>query len=146
MAKGYPDFFGFSMFPYYGTTNVIYRNAGVGPLDFIDVMNLTLKGVCIGGYINIVTNASDHAGRIRFWIDDELIVPDFDFDNDLFHRHRNTPSPLIMSESSKENLRHFVILTKQISFENNARIAVYNIDAILNLNVTSEMYYHQIRT
>ena len=54
MARGYPDFFGYSVFPFYGTWLLDFCN-GVGILNAAnaDIHTLTHKAVIMGGTFEI---------------------------------------------------------------------------------------------
>lgn len=64
MAKGYPDFFGQSIFPYYGP--LIEENNTImvtGP-EYATLIDLDMKGVVAGGIIQILLTAGaseDHS-------------------------------------------------------------------------------------
>jgi len=55
MARGYPDFFGQSIFPYFGPTNII-NDAGFSTGGADVIINLVGKGVFLGGTIYVNDN------------------------------------------------------------------------------------------
>ena len=61
MARGYPDFFGHSVFPYFGPTNII-DDAGFCTGAFDQIINLTGKGVFLGATVYINDNDDPPTG------------------------------------------------------------------------------------
>lgn len=55
MARGYPDFFGYSTFPYYGAVQVKseYTGVTVANGDSYDFCSVAFKGKSLGGWIVI---------------------------------------------------------------------------------------------
>lgn len=59
MTRGYPDFFGFSVFPYYGSNQVVDEYAGVAIADgnSDDLAECGSKGRSLGGWLAIAATA-----------------------------------------------------------------------------------------
>ena len=74
MAKGYPDFFGFSMFPWYGG---IIRSAFATtcPADTVTPIHaIVSKGSIVGGYLQLTGVADITDILIYAWVDGQLIT------------------------------------------------------------------------
>lgn len=73
MARGYPDFFGFSIFPYYGT---LYREV-IALTDLIDADEVSLttisgKGILAAGNITMLESVAGAIPELRIYVDGEL--------------------------------------------------------------------------
>ena len=53
MARGYPDYFGYSMFPSYGNLLELEDGFGIAAGETITIMELNHKGMICGGYIRL---------------------------------------------------------------------------------------------
>jgi len=75
MAKGYPDFFGFSTFPWYGTTQRDYYDSPILATGAEYVINaITGRGVCLGGTAEIIAgNGMTNNLWCRLYIDGALV-------------------------------------------------------------------------
>lgn len=52
MARGYPDYFGYSMFPYYGALLDMDDTGVLAAGAFVDTLALAHKGMIRGGYLH----------------------------------------------------------------------------------------------
>ncbi|MBD3390735.1 MAG: hypothetical protein GF410_01855 [Chitinivibrionales bacterium] len=76
MAKGYPDWFGYSLFPKYGTVTTISVDNVVPVADWTEIVALTGKGQIFGGALDI-TNLNTNrnaAAEIRVQLDGTTIL------------------------------------------------------------------------
>lgn len=74
MARGYPDFFGISIIPKYGTT---YRATGVAVVtasDRTDIITVTGKGILFGGTIDAYNGGNQQNSDIYLYIDGNLVL------------------------------------------------------------------------
>ena len=70
MARGYPDFFGFSVFPWYGALSSVLDNTTViAPGNSATVVDLALKGRSQGGILWLWSTASIDTDRVSIIID-----------------------------------------------------------------------------
>ena len=73
MAKGYPDFFGFSIFPQFGDYKIEINDPFLVGMDaWGTIFELTAKGKLYSGFLHITTAHSLTAIQIRFTIDGEV--------------------------------------------------------------------------
>jgi hypothetical protein len=74
MAKGYPDFFGYSIFPQFGVPQRSTGNVVIPTASGSVITTLTGKGVTVGGYL-MVSNSDDLPNiTIRYTLDSQGVV------------------------------------------------------------------------
>ena len=145
MAKGYPDFFGFSTFPWYGSTARDY--ADLGPLaDATEhVINAVLgRGVCLGGTAEIFAGE----GMVnnlwcRLYIDGALI-----FNENVSTLHyrnfsKNLDSLIYLLYFAQGREVAYVSISTNLTYMSSFDFRIYNNTggAIL---VESSLYYTRI--
>jgi hypothetical protein len=133
MAKGYPDFFGTSIWPKYGTP--IYTSSGlmaIGPGLATDVLTLTANGVLFCLYV-FVEGVSDLLGtRIALYADGgEIARSGADID-DRYSILGGTGRVLAPIYSSRLTFVYEVSLSREVPFHNEIVLNVSNLsmDAI----------------
>ena len=74
MAKGYPDFYGFSIFPRHGPTyQDLLWNHAVGAGDTDTIHEITSKGRCVGGTMYLAPFGDWSEATVHYYIDGVLI-------------------------------------------------------------------------
>ena len=70
MARGYPDFFGTSVFPMYGVNGIQHRLiANIAPGATRTIFDLGGKVVCQGGFLSWIMDDSVGASQILLFLD-----------------------------------------------------------------------------
>ena len=74
MARGYPDFFGYSVFPTWGPANMQDHLVDtVNPFNIETVYELTQKGTIYGGWLRMYDSLAGGGSFIRCTIDGVLL-------------------------------------------------------------------------
>ena len=77
MAKGYPDFFGYSVFPYYGDLlNQDVLVPGVVALDTATLFEISHKGILFGGYLYLFSTDAPPTDLLVITVDGSVVFSD----------------------------------------------------------------------
>jgi len=95
MAKGYPDFFGFSMFPYYGSLLDSLVMGNLLPSTTADVTSLTGKNHIFGGCLRVF-NLSDPTDLTVQILVDGAIVQNLTYGNLFRYNESSKPISLVV--------------------------------------------------
>ena len=144
LTKGYPDFFGFSMFPYRGRTKYKEYN-GIVVVDGggLGVIGLTEKSTTAGGYIHVY-NATTLAGiTIQASIDDAIFQPIAL--SDMVSEIGNVALgiPYRISEYNMAKLTATIIVQPDIPF-GFEYILLLNNNSGNDITIKSQVMYHEV--
>ena len=146
MAKGYPDFFGFSMFPYYGQLYEEHDNTILAADTTFFPVDLAFKGVCRCGTLRFISTDVLDEYYLRLSVDGELIqrldMP-HDDDEDMSHYPNQ---PLVVVYRSIEELRVQVRVMDGISFNASLYLEVHNSSLLRTITVTTDLWFNHVRT
>ena len=144
MAKGYPDFFGYSMFPYYGgpyleTGNVITAGAGLAT-----VLTIAAKGIVRGGsIIAILPNVTDIWGTY-IYADGQLVqVIQYDSGYTEYDNIDNFSCMTLDYLSMSQLVARFNI-KEGISFQDELTLRIYRAVAAADYSADARIVYHRI--
>ena len=146
MAKGYPDFFGFSMFPYYGTTFRDDDSSVITPLNNETLISLTMKGIIRGGYIVVSLPATLNTTLISVSIDGESVEIIAAPLGDTADASLDLRLPLVSVNRSLVLAQHIFAITGDWSFQDSFVITGQNTEPAGNVNVVTRVYYNRIET
>ncbi len=146
MSKGYPDFFGFSFFPYHGSTFVVELDDTVANGNTVDVLDLALKGILRRGHLDVVFVAFTDEVLIRVFVDGNAVELIASLDvldvnlasgkSDIFTLKRVSAELLYMSWE----------LVGEFSFQDSMKITVQNNSIANNVFIESRFHYNKIQT
>lgn len=144
MARGYPDFFGYSIFPGLGTASKSESALVACPAGLTtQIFELLLKGSVIGGWIygNVAGGVNEHQllltidgvelARIDIWT--ALYANEIQDEGFLF------PITLWNLEDNVEQVR----IAEQISFGYQYKLELDN-NSIVDVDMAYGVYYYQI--
>jgi len=144
VARGYPDFFGYSVFPFWGVHQIqgmLWGVVGVGLNQ--DIFLLSLKGVVRGGSFTLdlpddpsnigITLTIDGNVFGAFFLDTLLRYNFLSRDTSVFY--------LLHYDSDAQ--KYTIVLTPDISFGTEYRVNVLNAGAV-NVNVFGSVIYSWI--
>ena len=116
MPRGYPDFFGFSIFPFHGTSyRQYYPLAAVGPLVETAILMIAGKGILFSGYIRI-TGAAALTGQAIIYVDGATYSVQDPY-NAIVSGPRSEVNDIQVLSQYDTGINWFTILmTKQITF------------------------------
>ena len=142
MAKGYPDFFGTSIWPKYGApirtgAGSVNVPAGTG----VDIIDISSTGVFF--FANIVlTTVGDYAlSHIDLEIDDQLMWSWWiDFDK-LPTSLGGAQELMAITYCNKVNSYIYVVLSREIPFQHRIKIQVTNASASDIVTVPRTLHY-----
>jgi len=145
MAKGYPDFFGFSTFPWYGTTARDYADLGPLATGAEHVINsLVGRGCVLGGTAFIFTGApmGDDLS-CRLYIDGALV-----FDEPMsylyhYNMQRNLDSLVYLLYYAQGLQVAFVSISTNLTYMTSFDFRIYN-NTGAGMNVESSLYHTTI--
>jgi len=146
MAKGYPDFFGFSTYPWYGAITRDYAerpNLATGAEHSIHA--IAAKGVCLGGQFSVVLlNLNPDGVSPRLYVDGNLI-----FDEDLeemfaLNLTNNLDAPVYLMRYSSDLRNMALSISTNMNFNTSFALNVENLSGG-NVTIYSSLYYTIIR-
>ena len=144
MAKGYPDYFGQSVWPKHGSMRTDDELVGViAGLDTETILLATGLGVLHGATIFI--NSTVLPAGIEFILTVDGIIVYQNFLLRIFQYFRDTPADIIISctEYDIENGSYSVVINGGISFISSFRVQIHNWGGA-NINDTAEIYYYHV--
>lgn len=119
MARGYPDYFGQSIFPYYGPWSLYNWGAAVDASAVTELINYTGKGVLVAGHLYVRADLSQRNGIVRIHTDGNYLggatissLLDYGLD-------RSSQGLVFLNEYNLTDGYFSVLLGVQISFGNN---------------------------
>lgn len=146
MSKGYPDFFGYSMFPAYGKMSQDNLPiTGITTGDTLEAFNFNNKAVIQGGYIGIDGSTNSPFIKIRITIDGSSVF--YSGLNIMFAYQ------LLKSESSLCYLLNYspayeqyaIGFKEQITVESDYKVEIVNTSGD-TLTVRGDLNYNIIQT
>ena len=145
MARGYPDFFGFSVFPQYGP----FTEEHGAPVDILagntrDFFELTAKGVIYDGYHRIYSCADPSNILINVTVDGDLI-PSVSPDVLLRYNLTSEGDYLIsLKEYNPELGEYIVALRRGTTFSGTFKTTIIN-DSAGDITVISILQWANLR-
>ncbi len=142
MARGYPDFFGFSMFPFYGTTLFSGHIVNsVIPGVEKSMFELNYKGRIVGGRIAMYTLATSGSARLRVYIDDVMIFDETPGGAFTFGNVHPGTSPAFLSVHYLEFGTYTYVFSPDYTFGRKWECKIKN-DDIVNINYDLDVIYN----
>jgi len=143
MAKGYPDYFGQSIWPKYGT---MFRQGVISPVIIPgatgDIFSLSRKAIAYGGVIECLgLNVDVFDIVVRVQIDGSLIIQRTPNNMMDYGETGESLSPVTLSVYNKTELRFSLQVQRDISFMTNFRIYLTN-TSVANLGFGGGLYYY----
>jgi len=74
MPRGYPDYFGHSIFPKYGSAQWKWGVEIVPSLSTVEIVKVTGKGVLTGGWVYLTEQVGHEADDILLYVDGRSLV------------------------------------------------------------------------
>ena len=146
MAKGYPDFFGFSMFPYHGTSFIDSALHVVSPGDIDTLVSLDFKGIVTGGHLHIQVVASDQLYQVNLTVDGSLICEVEGLNEQWVDNALLTGAPMRTILRSYQLKTANIELAGAVSFQSEYKLSLWNNDPTRDVTCNSRLYYHHIQT
>ena len=146
MAKGYPDFFGYSMFPYYGTIYVTGTSTAVAAGATFTAISLTMKGYIHGGFLQIEGFDDLTTVFIRVYIDGNMLASRYL--STLIGKYSAPIPDQIMAARriSLEAKEAMIGIQSSLTFRDSFLITVRNDNAANALTVIPRVQYSNILT
>ena len=145
MAKGYPDFFGFSSFPWYGSTQLSYvSELNIANLATQELSNISGKGVLLNGNIRIRSaELKPDLIDLSLYIDNVMI-----FSKDLywiFYRNftSNLDAPIYVTFYSDYAKEYWFSVSTNMNYQDGVKLEVTNLSGGL-IDAFSWIYYTRI--
>jgi len=127
MARGYPDFFGYSVFPYYG--DLLEQDPMVAAVlagDTETIFSLTHKGVVLGGYLYIDDSINWLWINLRLTVDSSELIS-FSIESFLGINLISCPGvPINILALDMEAKGAILAFTPQISFSTEYKVEIIN--------------------
>ena len=143
MAKGYPDFFGFSMFPFYGS---LLDDMSIGVLsagETDDVTSISGKNHIFGGYARLFNVADPTDLNIKI-ITDSVTIQDFSYQALLGAQESNKPYAAgVVTLASYEAALIVIRFLGGFTVEDEYIIRMKN-NGAYSMNGAGELYYSPI--
>lgn len=143
MAKGYPDFFGQSIFLKYGPFKTEWAEVTVDNVSTADIVSIETKGTIQGGYL--FTNDAD-AGKedsVILEIDGiEIVKTAFQY-LFLYGYDLNIYAPIILVEYDRDSPVFTVLLKDKIPFDTSVVLAYKNV-GFNDVTVEAAIYYQEV--
>ncbi len=127
MARGYPDFFGYSIFPKYGTAELansfgaIGSGAGEG-----DMLSITGKGKLLSGFIRIIMGGVWVNNTINVYIDGIQVTTFSITDWHNYSFIHLTSAPIFLSYYNNADLYFFFIPNDNVTYGVSFRVGLVN--------------------
>ena len=144
MAKGYPDYFGQSVWPKYGEMELSTYNDPVGTLLTIPVVDLTSQAVLHSGYIYIFNVTNPGSVSMEVIVDGKSLGA---MDLSFYFRVSGVQGirmPFIMTEYMSAGSFCIFVVGVEIPFKSTFQVLVKNLTA-LDINVLSYLGYYRIK-
>jgi len=146
MARGYPDYFGYSVFPYYGDLLVQEQLAGgVLAANTETIFELAHKGVIMGGELYIVGAVDPVNAEINITIDGSGVLSRFIVDLYNNNYSENNSYLLNLTRLTYGFSAASLQFGKEISFSTQFLLEV-TATALGNLEIYGRLLYTAIRT
>ena len=142
MAKGYPDFFGFSTFPWYGTTARDYADLGPLATGAEHVINsLVGRGCVLGGTAYIMGGNPLHIDlSCRLYIDGLLVFDETIFNLHYYNMQRNLDSLVYLLYYAQGLQVAYVSISTNLTYMSSFDFRIYN-NIGAGINVESSLYH-----
>ena len=145
MARGYPDFFGVSVFPFYGAPQLDqFIDVGVPAAGTVTLHALTIKGQIAGGYMR-VTTAHDLANYYLSVYFDGVRVFYLNLYTVMYHLHMSDSWPLRFTQANYEDDWFTLGYVKGYPWGNAFRVDFQNASGA-GVRVLSDLTYYVVRT
>jgi len=134
MARGYPDFFGFSIFPQYGTFSL---DEALGQVcasgATTEITEVLGKGVTYGGYLHLSFDAEDkETVGVIIEIDSNIFRQDIYLPMAAYHRWVVENRFLRMIEYSWNGITSYLIfeIADGFTFSFNLKLSIWNTSGV----------------
>lgn len=145
MARGYPDYFGYSMFPYYGDLSLDDSgNVFVAAGDRDPIFELKLKGQIAGGRFYIQNLVSPTLCRFILTVDG-IEIMNWSVDDFIHYAVGNAGSIIKAVYYNDVETIFNSSYIKDYSFGNQLKMEVDNGMAVI-ATVQSRLYYYNVKT
>jgi len=144
MAKGYPDYFGYSMFPFYGAPVKIDGATGlIISTGTGNLFNVTVKGSILSGWIGV--NSVDLDSLIHMYLTIDGVEM---FQTTLSSMLQNNltkegESLIYLTRYEPETGYYALAISKGISFSSQFKLDIYN-DTTGNAFGVGILYYNNV--
>ena len=146
MAKGYPDFFGQSIFPHYGAMNVIVTERTLTGVDAETITPIEMKGVLAGGTISIIPGTATDMDDlwVEFEIDGVMLKQIIAGQSDNAD-YTNREIALFRTIEATFSIPRFRYeIAHEINFINSVSFRLVNMDAALTCTYETELFYYHV--
>lgn len=146
MSKGYPDFFGFSMFPFNGAVLETSGSTVIPASTTATVFEITTKGMIFAGTCAMVTAANISKSDFFVWIDGQLAqwFDLFGSGEPWFHLFDKFPIRPIYY--NLEDTTYIYEFRPGITFGSSFKVEYLNGDNSTSVSVGYNVYHNQIQT
>lgn len=144
MAKGYPDFFGYSIFPQFGVFQIENQPAAVIAHDTTgEVFSISAKGLIYSGYCELYITGDDGLVTPKLTIDgyDTTYPPIESMLNIGFHGALDLP--LILTRFNRNTSYYDIIIQRDITFANSFLFEIANASGA-NVTATGDIYWSRL--
>ena len=147
MAKGYPDYFGYSVFPQYGTPNFttfIFLN--IIPAATQECFEILSKGSIRTGYIRLKSAADFFATvHVKVWIDSILLFDNDPWDEYWSGQDQSVSSVVTLSRLGLTGGAYYVdfIFNTDWTFAHQVKVAVVN-NSAANIDTWGNFIYAKV--
>jgi len=144
MPRGYPDYFGQSIFPKYGGFKTYqHSELNLSSVNYTTIVNVTAKGKIYDGYLCFVGTAMDVFAKLKVTIDGAVTQETtLDFLLNRFWSFSNRGILNIIAWNDEDEY-YYVQVGKDITFEQSYKIEAKGTNDN-SLNCTSVIYYAQV--
>jgi len=141
MPRGYPDYFGQSIFPKYGKTRLKTQDDDTVTNNATEtVLTITGKGRIFGGWIKCLVETASNNFWVKLYIDDNIISSD----QPALHRFRGiipgVNAVVVITEYNSVSGIYTFTIGNELTFESSFRIDIYNLTGD-NIYIDSDIYY-----
>ncbi len=144
MAKGYPDFFGFSTFPQFGIfTQSTDKDISIPHGDDISLLTINGKGRLYGGWIEAESLKSVETVIIQILVDGAVIWTPFVSKNLLSNWLPQTPQPLVITRWDRKAEIVVYAIAMEISFANSIELLVQNLAGVA-ISVEAAIFWAKV--
>lgn len=144
MARGYPDFFGFSVFPFHGISyRAEHPAAAVAAGAETTLIEIAGKGILFSGYV-VVSGVAAINARSLIYVDGNRISEQTPHNALLTNTASGYPDLQVISEYDVISNHYTLLMIKEITFGYQFKLTISDVD-VLGPTVTAGIRYNLIQ-
>ena len=146
MAKGYPDFFGYSFFPTYGDIITSSFDDTISSVGALNLVSLSMKGQIFSGAVHLIFANIPNVSFLQLLIDGQqnfTIDPATIFTK---YRYADIDLPLSVVSWRKTDLEMVVKIKEGIPFNSTVLLRYVISSGNYQIDIDGQLSYYQVRS